>query len=132
MCDRRSPVIFSLAGSFVALLVGCAPHRDLIGAGQLRLEQVPPSDGSLQSVCAHERGEGLAVSGTWRHRPLHGHVDVTLFSPEGEVLAETRTRLVMPVHRQHRHPTRFYTQLDVVPPPGSTLRVVRHDKEHSR
>lgn len=117
-------------GPLLALSAGCAPHHDLIAAGLLRLEQLPPNDASLRAICAHERDEGLAITGTWRNRLSRGHVDVALLGPDGEVLAEARTRLTTLPHRRHGHPARFSVQLPVFPPPGSTLRVTRHDGEH--
>lgn len=111
-------------------MVGCAPHRDLIAAGALRLEQPPQNDRHLRSISAYERDGTLSVSGTWSVPPRSGHVDVTLLSPEGDVLAETRTKLVLPLHHRQRHPSRFYTELDTVPPDRSVLRVVIHFGDH--
>lgn len=119
-----------IATGLVLTGVGCAPQQDVIATGEVRLEQLPPGSRSLRSIRAYERDGKLAVSGTWSVNPRRGHVDVTLLSPDGEILAETRTRFMTPSHHRQRHPSQFYTQLNVTPPDGSVLRVTLHFDDH--
>lgn len=123
-----------------AIVSGCAVHcDDLVRAGVLTLE--PHSAGKVSiawsSACREE--DGLVIAGVLSRQdhvglPIKAHVDITILSPEGHALEESRTpEVYVPAHITGRGQSfkRFEVRFPHVPPQGSSVRLVCHSDPRS-
>ena len=127
-----SPTTRTLASCVLAFtLTGCvAPQNDLVRIGQITVqrEQSELIDVLMPSVSRD--GDSMVVSGRLLRRtqdmgPLPGHLDITVLSPEGRMLNESRAHwfpVSVPLHgpRDASYIVRFHW----LPPDGSVVRIV--------
>lgn len=111
--------------------MGCATTgKDLVRDGVVDIERESSRYTMVTLVSAMQEGHDLLVRGEVRRRhggrsPIPGHIDVQIIGPDGDVLADTS----IGYHRRSAkwRSASFYTRLETVPPPGSTIRVL-HDE----
>ena len=120
----------------VMVLSGCATRSaNLVKAGKVKLELVPSSGNYVSRVEVEQDGDELVITGTVKRRNFSGigggHVDVSLISPEGEILEQVSTyytpRIISrkPGSSRHRG-SHFEVRLPTVPPAGSRICVGYH------
>lgn len=142
---RRRRVIQLVVIATISTILGCATQSqdsvpDLVQKGYLHLEH-SPHEGKVRavSISVREQNDGLVISGFLkqyreRGRPLTAHVDITVHSPEGRVLAEKQSQdLYVPRNRISGGPERskrFSVRLDSVPPANSVIQIVTHRGTH--
>lgn len=123
-----------------AIVSGCAANRvDLVDGGLLTLEPHATGKVSIAWSSAHKENEGLVIAGVLtRHDhvglPIRAHVDITVLSPEGRTLDESRTPdTYVPAHVTGRGQRlkRFEVRFPHLPPQGSSVRLVCHSNPHS-
>ncbi len=117
----------------VAVLAGCATGKDLVRNGTLKVERIDSNRARLSSVYVRQEGEGIYVRGTLTKRsagrsPIPGHVHITVFDPEGDVLGDTRTSYERTSGKARS--ARFYVRIPIELSNGSTLRVTHHSRAH--
>lgn len=91
----------------------------------------------IKQLTAREVGNQVVVSGKLKKRSLttwapQGHVDITVYNIEGELLTEVTTSYSSSLNIrsvQKRGGNRFSATLDIVPPPGSLIKVAFHPDE---
>lgn len=103
---------------------------DLVSRGDYRLE-VTDSDRCSLSTTVKAWNERLRVntsrSGSAARFPPGTRVEVSLITPDGTVLATEQAHLHLGrVHRMKRSRPYFEAMFDVVPPPGTLIRI-RHN-----
>lgn len=123
-----------------AIVSGCAVHcDDLVRAGVLTLEPHSAGKVSIAWSSACRQKDNLVIAGVLMRQdhvglPIKAHVDITVLSPEGRALEESRTPDVyVPAHVTGRGQKfkRFEVRFRHVPPEGSTVRLVCHSDPHS-
>ncbi len=122
-----------------AIVSGCAANRvDLVRAGVLALEPHAAGKVVIAWSSAHKDKGGFVIAGVLtRHDhvglPIRAHVDITVLSPEGRALEESRTPdIYVPAHVTGRGQSfkRFEVRFPHVPPQGSSVRLVCHSDPH--
>jgi len=137
----RGRLASPLGATAMALLLGCgcAPCRkDLVREGAVRVQTRPSRRVEIFWISAHQHGEHVDVTGHARNSrrsgfPSQGHVDVLMFSPDGQLLATTRTQdFQVPRRRRRQAPSgrRFRAHLPITAPGEATLRVAFHSGSH--
>jgi hypothetical protein len=130
-----------LGATAMALLLGCgcAPcRRNLVREGAVRVQTRPSCPVEIFWVSACQHREHVDVTGHARNSrrsgfPSQGHVDVSMFSPDGQLLATARTEdFQVPRHRLRQAPggRRFRAHLPITPPREATVRVAFHSGSH--
>ena len=112
----------------------CASNSvNLLKDGTLKLEPISSGGYYLSKVHVNQVDEGLEITGKIKRRSYAGigggHVDITIVSPEGEVLEKLSTFYVprmIPTRRMHTRESRFEVRLQTIPPTGSKVRVAYH------
>jgi hypothetical protein len=120
----------------VMVLSGCATRSaNLVKAGKVKLELVPSSGNYVSRVEVKQDGDELVITGTVKRRNFSGigggHVDVSLISPEGEILEQVSTyytpRIISRKRGSSRHRgSHFEVRLPTVPSAGSKICVGYH------
>lgn len=105
---------------------GCAlRHGDYALEGKLRIELSPPTGPLFYGVQVSQSGDELVVSGFGRRPEPRGHIDVVVVGPDGTTLAQARADPLPPLAVPKRtYNYRFRASMRIIPPAGSTLRVV--------
>jgi len=114
--------------------LGCASNRvNLIKKGTVTLERIPSKGYYVSHVDVYQNDNELVLHGNVKRRThsntVTGHVDITIVSPDGEILGEISTsyrpRIIL--RRRLRKCTSYFTvSLSIVPPKGSIVRVAYH------
>lgn len=104
---------------------GCAlRHGDYALDGKLRIELAPPSGPLFYGVQVVQRAEEIIVSGFGRRPTPRGHVEIAVTAPDGTSLALVRAESLPPrAVPNWGYNYRFKSELPLIPPAGSTLRV---------
>ncbi len=104
---------------------GCALKRaDLISDGTLALERVPEKRGYWRDIHVSQEGEELVVIGYVRRSFKPGELQVTIFSANGQPIAEKR-QAVRRLRRSSRvRHARFETRFRVSPPTRAVVRLM--------
>ena len=137
----RGQLASSLGAVAMALLLGCgcAPCRtDLVREGAVAVQTRPSSRVEIFWVSAYEHREHVDVTGHARNTrrtgfPSQGHVDVSVLSPDGHILAAARTQdFQIPRRRRRQAPggRRFRAHLPIAPPQAATVLVAFHSGSH--
>ncbi|MHC4159692.1 MAG: hypothetical protein ACYSSO_11520 [Planctomycetota bacterium] len=130
-------VIFVLSFGF---LNGCATNRvDLVDSGVLTLEKQETGKVYIVWSDAYEDGDGFVVTGVLRRRdtvglPIKTHVDITIQSPDGTIIDESRSSDVHVPRRiigRGQSLQRFKVRFPKIPPQGSLVRLVSHSGLHN-
>ena len=130
MWTRTTTLVFTLV-----TVIGCSSAPDLIRRNQLHLEKHDADKVRAIWLCVREKGAGIEVSGALRRNDHTGaiiktHVDVTVLSPDGKVLAEERSSdQRIPCNRVGAGSQRFKhfsVPIHTMPPAGSLIRTVVH------
>ena len=128
-------------GMAVLFIEGCATNReDLVDKGVVSVETEPSEKVKILWADVYQDGEEIVVYGVIQRRihtsyPLMTHVDVTLYSSEGETLYETRTQ---DMYVPGRIPgkgidwRRFKIRLPEMPPQNSRIDMIVHRGDHWR
>lgn len=105
---------------------GCSLHHgDYALEGKLRIELSPPSSPLFYGIQVTQLDDELVVSGFGRRPTPYGHVEVFVLAPDSTPLAEVRADLLPPAPVPNRgYNYRFRASVPLIPPAGSTLRVV--------
>ncbi|MCK4752024.1 MAG: hypothetical protein KAS75_01160 [Planctomycetes bacterium] len=88
---------------------------------------------------AYEDGDGFVVTGALRRRdtiglPIKTHVDITIQSPDGTIIDESRSSDVHVPRRiigRGQSLKRFRVRFSGIPPQGSLVRLVSHSGLHN-
>ena len=129
-------VIFVLSFDFLA---GCSTNRvDLVDSGVLTLEKQATGKVYIAWSDAYEDGDGFVVTGVLRRRdtvglPIKAHVDITIQSPDGTIIDESRSSYVhVPRHITSRGQSfrRFKVRFPRIPDKGSKVSAVAHVGHH--
>ncbi|MGB5835281.1 MAG: hypothetical protein WBG92_25295 [Thiohalocapsa sp.] len=130
-------VTLVVAGALLLLTSGCTTqHANMVKDGEVSLQVVETSPITVTRASVIRGPKGVTLSGhVARHRsralPLRGHVDAEFFGPDGEMLYETSLRFTTRRHTRHTWQGTFIARLNFDLPPGSSVRVVHHDGEHT-
>jgi hypothetical protein len=98
--DTKSKLLFTAFAvtlSAVSVMSGCSGSQiSLVDQGIVSVEAKPSKNVGILWTDVYQDGEDIVVYGVVRRRshtsyPLKTHVDVTILSPDGEVLQEVRT-----------------------------------------
>jgi len=139
----KKKVLKSVTIIVLALLTivisGCATDRvDLVDAGVLSLEQHTTGKVYIAWSDAYEDGDGFVVTGVLRRRdtvglPIKSHVDITIQSPDGTIIDESRSSDVHVPRRitsRGQSFRRFKVRFPRIPDKGSKVSVVAHVGQH--
>lgn len=128
MTERKKKVAkFACRATAILLLSGgCAlRHGDYALEGEVRVELSPPSGPLFNGIQIEQSECELVVSGFGRRPSADGYVEIFLISPEGALLAQVQAELLPPLPVPNRtYNYRFRASVPLIPPAGSTLRVV--------
>ena len=124
----------------VFVISGCAANRvDLVDAGVLSLEQHTTGKVYIAWSDAYEDGDGFVVTGVLRRRdtvglPIKTHVDITIQSPDGTIIDESRSSDVHVPRRiigRGQSLQRFRVRFPSIPAEGSKVSIVTHSGSHN-
>ncbi|HUV67368.1 MAG TPA: hypothetical protein VMW24_25990 [Sedimentisphaerales bacterium] len=122
-----------------SIISGCTVNRiDLVEAGMLTLEPHAAGKVGIAWSSAYKDKEGFVIAGVLtRHDhvglPIRAHVDITVLSPDGRTLNDSRTPdICVPAHVTGRGQSlkRFEVRFPHLPPQGSSVRMVCHSEPH--
>lgn len=130
MSGHVKGAITSIIIAMAIVSTSCATTgKDLVRDGVVDIEKESSRYAMITLVSAMQEGADLLVRGELRRRhggrsPIPGHIDVQIIGTTGEMLADASVGY----HRRSAkwRSASFYTRLETVPPPGSTIRVL-HD-----
>ena len=120
-------------GMLAVVISGCATDRvDLVDSGVLSLEQHTTGKVYIAWSDAYEDGDGFVVTGVVRRRdtvglPIKAYVDVTILSPDGNVLDEGRSSVIYVPRRivgRSQSLKRFRVRFPSIPAEGSKVSIV--------
>lgn len=114
-----------------SVVTGCiAPQDDLVRTGKINVQREQGGLFDILVPSVWRDGKTMVVSGTLVRRtqamgPIPGHLDITVLSPEGRMLNESRAHwfpVSVPLHgpRDASYIVRFHW----LPPDGSVVRIV--------
>ncbi|MHC4624649.1 MAG: hypothetical protein ACYS4W_12190 [Planctomycetota bacterium] len=135
-----SLVVAIVLGMLTAAISGCATNRiDLVDEGLVTVETVPSKGVRILWADVYQDGEDMVVCGVVQRRsdtsyPIRAHVDITVLSPEGTVLQETRTCNIYVARRlagKGMNWTCFRARLPGTPAEGSRVHMAVHSSEHN-
>lgn len=116
------------------VMSGCAANRNnLVDSSVLSLEQRNTGKVYIAWSGAYEQDDSFVIAGVLRRRdsvgmPIRAHVDVTILSPDGTILDETRSSDVYVSRRitgrSYLSFERFKVRLTNIPAKGSSIRLV--------
>jgi len=133
-------VAVMVLGMLVFVISGCAMDRvDLVDAGVLSLEQHTTGKVYIAWSDAYEDGDGFVVTGVLRRRdtvglPIKAHVDITIQSPDGTIIDESRSSDVHVPGRiigRGQSLQRFRVRFPGIPAEGSKVSIVTHSGSHN-
>ena len=133
-------VAVMVLGMLAVVISGCATDRvDLVDAGVLSLEQHTTGKVYIAWSDAYEDGDGFVVTGVLRRRdtvglPIKAHVDITIQSPDGAIIDESRSSDVHVPRRiigRRRSLQRFRVRFPGIPAEGSKVSIVTHSGSHN-
>lgn len=140
MSKRLSISLITLGlGILAAVISGCAADRvDLVETGVLTLEKQAAGKVYISWSSVFEQEDGLVITGFLRRRdrvgsPIKTHVDVTVLSPNGQVVDTARSNDVYVPRRitgRGQSLRRFRIYLRDVPGRGSLVKMVSHSGPH--
>ena len=141
MRNRISIVAVTVVVGILATgLSGCAANRvDLVESGAVALRNEATGKVQVAWSDAYKENNGFTVTGVLRRRDtvgsaLKAHTDVTIVSPEGEVVAQARSRdIYVPrriAGRSYLSRKRFRVHFPQMPPTGSKITVVACSRAH--
>ena len=133
-------VIAMVFGALTIVISGCATDRvDLVDTGVLSLEQHTAGMVYIAWSDAYEDGDGFVVTGVLRRRdtaglPIKTHVDITIQSPDGAIIDESRSSDVHVPRRitgRSQSLQRFRVRFPIIPAEGSKVSIVTHSGSHN-
>ena len=133
-------VAVMVLGMLTVVISGCATDRvNLVDAGVLNLEQHTTGKVYIAWSDAYEDGDGFVVSGVLRRRdtvglPIKAHVDITIQSPDGTIIDESRSldvNVPRSIIGRGRSLQRFRVRFPSIPAEGSKLSIVTHSGSHN-
>ena len=119
---------------------GCSASRvDLVDSGVLTIQQRQTGKVYVAWSDAYEDDGGFTITGVLRRRdvlggPIKAHADITLLSPEGQVISEARSKDVYVSRRivgRGRSFQRFKVRFPNAPVKGSKITVVADSGAHN-
>lgn len=118
-----------LAGA-VILFSALVMHHDSMAQGTIPVERMPSKSVSVSHASARVEGQTLMVTGKasrWHEVHFPGHVDVTVYGPDGNVVAVDHARLPQIMSKRGgRLELPFSASFGFIPPQGSIIRVQYH------
>lgn len=135
-----SSVTIVALGILTIIISGCATGRvNLTDTGIVTIEQHAPGKVRIAWSDAYEDENGFVVTGVLRRHDLVGmpiktHVNVMVFSPDGNILDEARSQdIYVPRRRIGRGQSfqRFRVNFPTIPAEGSTISITTHTSTHS-
>ena len=133
-------VAVMVLGMLTVIISGCATDRvDLADSVVLSLEQHTAGKVYVGWSDAYEDGDGFVVSGVLRRRdtvglPIKAHVDITIQSPDGTIIDESRSldvNVPRSIIGRGRSLQRFRVRFPSIPAEGSKLSIVTHSGSHN-
>ena len=133
-------VTVMVLGVLTVVISGCVTDRvNLADSGMLTLEQHTTGKVYIAWSDAYEDGDGFVVTGALRRRdtiglPIKTHVDITIQSPDGIIIDESRSSDVHVPRRiigRGQSLKRFRVRFSGIPPQGSLVRLVSHSGLHN-
>lgn len=135
-----SSVTIVALGILTIIISGCATGRvNLTDAGIVTIEQHAPGKVRIAWSDAYKDDDGFIVTGVLRRHDLVGmpiktHVNVKVFSPDGNILDEARSQdIYVPRRRIGRGQSfqRFRVNFPTIPAEGSKISITTHTSTHS-
>jgi len=126
-------------GVLIAVLSGCTAVRtDLADTGVLSLEKQRDGKVYIAWSSAYKHDDGLVIRGVLRRHDhvgnaIKAHVDVTVLSPDGQVIDTARSSEVYVPRRitgRGQSLKRFTVHFSNPPPHGSLVRMTSHSGPH--
>ena len=121
---------------FLSIIGGeCAESRiNLVDDGTVTVERVDSRQARIVNVNVYQDGEGIVISGTVRRKSTtvavdKGHVDVVVFSPDGNIIQEVIARYT-PRLTKKRRSAQFSVRIETSLPNNSIVRMVHHTRAH--
>ena len=133
-------VAVMVLGLLTVVISGCATDRaDLVDAGVLNLEQHTTGKVYIAWSDAYEDEDGFVVTGVLRRRdtvglPIKSHVDITIQSPDGTIIDESRSSDVHVPRRiigRGQSLQRFRVRFPSIPAEGSKVSIATHSGSHN-
>jgi hypothetical protein len=133
-------VAVMVLGMLTVVISGCATDRvNLVDAGVLNLEQHNTGKVYIAWSDAYEDGDGFVVTGVLRRRdtvglPIKAHVDITIQSPDGAIIDESRSSDVHVPRRiigRGQSLKRFRVRFPSISVEGSKVSIVTHSGSHN-
>ena len=133
-------VAVMVLGMLTVVISGCATDRvNLVDAGVLNLEQHTTGKVYIAWSDAYEDGDGFVVTGVLRRRdtvglPIKAHVDITIQSPDGTIIDESRSSDVHVPRRiigRGQSLKRFRVRFPSILAEGSKVSIVTHSGSHN-
>ncbi len=122
---------------FIVLLntIGCAGKADLIKAGKYSAEELNTVEVDIDELAAHIEDSKFIVTGRLKRfllsSYLPGHVDVAIFSSNGNLLNWTSVTHSIPFITYKRRVSYFKAKFQRIPPEGSLVSASFHKEELS-
>ena len=130
----------TVLGLLTIVISGCGTDRiDLADSGVLSLEQHATGKVCIAWSNACEDGDGFVVTGVLKRRdtvglPIKTHVDITIQSPDGTIIDESRSSDVHVPRRiigRGQSLQRFRVRFPGIPAEGSKISIVTHSGSHN-
>lgn len=128
-----------LAGSMATFLSACVHYEsDLVREGQVDIKIIPPKVMvKISDVRVQRKDDGVAVMGYVKRTGLgimHGHVDITILSPQDTVLGKASTKYSPSFNqrygrRRQVRPSYFYAKFPNSLPLDFVARVAFHPEK---
>jgi len=119
------------------IVSGCAALPSLVQNRAVPIAFIQRGNGLYLSwATAHHHNDTLIVQGALGrpHLAPAGQVktcvDISVFGPAGDILAEKEVRTSPEIPHRHHSLARFTASLDIAPPSGSTIRLAAHRGPH--
>jgi len=137
---NRHIVEIAICIAIAAMVVqGCALHRiNLVTKGVVTVERIPTKRVCVVSAYVLQDGDEIIVAGRVKPCPPRdtvttgGHVDISIFDPDGTLLKQVTSRYVPRIiPRKRMRSSRYQAFIPMVLPQGSKVRVGFHDSPHS-
>lgn len=116
-----------------SVTTGCAmTGKDLVRNNTVKVEKLSSKWGVVTYVSVVQEGDEVALRGEVRRRPIGqgsipGHIDIEILDSSGSTLKQMSIDYGR-LSRKSRY-AKFDAKLGIIPPSGSTIRVIHHDSD---
>lgn len=124
----------SVIAVLFSILAGCAaPNHGARLESGVNIQRADSPAAWVGYTYVKREEDGIHLQGALRNRfsgrrPIPGHLDIDLLSPDGELLQHLQAEYHR--HNPHSSSAHFSVHIEHSPAPGSVLRVSHHTEGH--